>query len=106
MQDNVKEWTERISALDEDIQTFLSLHEEKREGTTRQIHVDEEKAKKNVVEGSIPKLRHTYDREKQADPTADFLLSTSNQQQNPKNLWGQNRGRGGHQQRKGKNIHP
>ena len=106
MQDNIKEWTERISVIDDDLETFLSLHEEKREGTHRHIHVDEEKAKKNVIEGSILKLRHTYDREKQADPTADFLLTISNQQQNPKNTWGQNKGRGGRHQGKGKNNPP
>lgn len=97
MRDNIDEWTERISAIDEDIQVFLSTHEEKREGTTRQIRTDEEKATKSVAEATIPKLRHTYDREKQVDPTSDFLLKTKNQQNQQdqsKNFRGGGRGGG------------
>ena len=89
MQGHITDWTERISAIDEEISAFLATREEKREGTNRQIHIDEEKAKKSVNEVTIPKLRRTYDREKQADPTADFLLNT---QESPRNSRGQSRG--------------
>ena len=89
MQGNINDWTERISAIDEEISVFLATREKKREVTNRQIHISEEKAKKLVNEVTIPQLRRTYDREKQVDPTADFLL---NIQENPRNPRGQSRG--------------
>ena len=71
MQDWIIDWREKISKIDEEIEIFLSSHENKREATALKISSDESKAIKKT-EDTILKLRETYDREKITGE--DFLL--------------------------------
>ena len=78
MTDNIEEWNDRISVIDGKRDTFPINHTGN-ELISKRIQKDEEKARKSVNR-AILKLRHSYDEEKHAFPSTDFLLSTKNQQ--------------------------
>ena len=78
MRGNISEWKDRISKLDLKRETFLSDYPDRREIFEKRIIRDEEKSMKSV-DRAVFKLQRSYESEKQAFPSADFLLSTQKQ---------------------------